>query len=185
MFTLRQLSNYRLPSEFFTQPTLDLSRSLLGKAMVVNRDKTLKIGIISETEAYLGQNDLACHAAKGRTSRTEVMFGPPGRLYVYQIYGLHLLLNIISEPQNYPAGILIRSLIPFYNLNPPLSGPAKLTRALGITKADYGLDLTTSPKIFLADLGYYPQSITTAPRIGINYAPEPWRSLPWRFIAKF
>lgn len=102
----------RLDRDFFTQPTLDLARALLGQRLVRRLDGRRLAGIIVETEAYIGEEDLACHAVAGRTPRTEVMYGPPGHAYVYFVYGMHHCLNVVSEPPGYPAAVLIRALAP-------------------------------------------------------------------------
>lgn len=102
----------RLAPAFFTQPTLELARALLGQKLVRRLDGRRLAGVIVETEAYLGEEDLACHAAAGRTARTEVMYGPPGHAYVYLVYGMHHCLNVVSEPAGYPAAVLIRALAP-------------------------------------------------------------------------
>jgi len=102
----------RLDPDFFTQPTIELARALLGQRLVRRLDGRRLAGIIVETEAYIGEDDLACHAAAGRTARTEVMYGPPGHAYVYFVYGMHHCLNVVSEPPGYPAAVLIRALAP-------------------------------------------------------------------------
>ena len=102
----------RLDRDFFAQPTLALARALLGQRLVRRLDGRRLAGIIVETEAYRGEEDLACHAAAGRTPRTEVMYGPPGHAYVYFVYGMHHCLNVVSEPRGYPAAVLIRALAP-------------------------------------------------------------------------
>lgn len=102
----------RLDRDFFAQPTLELARALIGQKLVRRLDGRRLAGIIVETEAYLGEEDLACHAAAGRTARTEVMYGPPGHAYVYFVYGMHHCLNVVSEPPGYPAAVLIRALEP-------------------------------------------------------------------------
>jgi DNA-3-methyladenine glycosylase len=102
----------RLGHDFFAQPTLELARALLGQRLVRRFDGRRLTGIIVETEAYIGEEDLACHAAAGRTPRTAVMYGPPGQAYVYFVYGMHHCLNVVSEPPGYPAAVLIRALAP-------------------------------------------------------------------------
>ncbi|HEX8923538.1 MAG TPA: DNA-3-methyladenine glycosylase, partial [Patescibacteria group bacterium] len=151
--------------------------------LVVTKNNRLQIAQIIETEAYIGTDDQASHARFGITDRNRLMWGPPGVFYVYLIYGLHYLFNIICQPENEPAAVLIRALAPVSGIDGPLDGPAKLTKTLGITKAQNGLDITSAKDIFIsAPRSPIPaSSIVTSPRIGINYASEPWRSLPWRF----
>ena len=156
-------------------------------------------GLIVETEAYIGQQDLACHAHFGRTRRTEVMFGRPGVAYVYFTYGLHWMLNVVSEPIDFPAAVLIRALAPIDGLERmalnrggirPVaelcSGPAKLTQALRIDRAMNGVNLSSRT----GDLWIEPgepipaRSIARGPRIGLGSTPEPWLSKPWRYWVK-
>ena len=174
-----------LSSSFFSGPTLTVAHELLGKYLVVDRNGLTKISQIIETEAYIGTNDLASHARFGRTPRTETMYGPAGHLYIYLIYGIYYLLNISTESPDFPAAVLIRSLRPIQNITSPINGPGKLCRELGLTSRDTGLDVVTSSEIYLTDSGPNPKRIIATPRIGINYAPEPWRSMPWRFVAEF
>lgn len=174
----------RLTRDFFEQQTLNVARELLGKNLVVHRGTT-KIGRIIETEAYIGETDLASHARFGRTPRTATMYGQGGHLYVYLIYGMYYLINISTEPENSPAAVLIRALQPIQNISSPVNGPGKVCRELGLTSRDTSLDVVTSSEVYLTDPGLHPQKIITTPRIGISYAAEPWRSLPWRFLAQF
>ena len=129
---------------------------------------------ITEVEAYRGTEDKACHASKGRTARTEVMFHEGGRLYVYLIYGIYWMLNIVTGAINEPQAVLIRGLDKY-------DGPGKLSRSLGIDKSYYGEDIATSERIWIEDSGLYP-AVKTAPRIGIDYAGEYWKTRPWRYF---
>ncbi len=136
---------------------------------------------IVETEAYLGPIDRASHAYHGRTARTEVLFGPPGRLYVYLIYGIHDLLNIVAGKQQGEAHcVLIRAAEPLDGWEADLSGPGKLTRALGITRRHNGLNLAGDELYLVEDPAYRPR-ITVTRRVGIDYARE-WRDAPLRFV---
>jgi DNA-3-methyladenine glycosylase len=135
-----------------------------------------------ETEAYVGEHDLACHASKGRTARTSVLFGPPGRAYVYLIYGMHHCFNVVTEPDGVAAAVLVRALEPLsgITLDERTDGPGKLCRALGITLALNREDLT-GPRIYLEDAPPIPpRAIARGPRIGVEYAGA-WADKPYRF----
>lgn len=166
--------SYRLPKDFFQRPTLAVARELLGKTMVFKNFE----GIITETEAYIGENDPACHAAKGKTKRTEVMFGPAGFTYVYCIYGMYHCLNFVTEKEGFPAAVLIRSIELKNKQKKLLNGPGKLCKHLGITKEHNKIDLTTSDIFYLRDSGIIPKNIQKTPRIGIRVGTEKL----WRFF---
>lgn len=183
MYQLKYLIKNRIAPNFFRQDTISVARNLLGKYLVSNRNNTLKIGEIIETEGYIGTEDQASHARFGQTERNKIMWGEPGCIYVYLIYGVHHLVNIITESKGFPAAVLLRSLKPIQGINIKTDGPAKICKALNLTRADTGINLLTSNEIFISDLDISPKSIVASPRIGINYAPEPWRSIPWRFTA--
>jgi len=149
-------------------------------------------GKIVETEAYVGPHDLACHASKGHTPRTSVMFGPAGYSYVYMIYGFYFCLNVVTEPLGYPAAVLIRALEPLENIdlmrelrNDPerdtniASGPGKLCMAMSIDKGLNGEDLL-GPTLWIEDRKLDPRPILTSPRVGVDYAGE-YKDKPWRF----
>src|SRR5258707_9838170 len=125
----------RLPLSFYRRPALTVARALLGKVLVHQTPSGRRQGRIVETEAYIGEHDLACHASRGRTKRTDVLFGPPGRAYVYFIYGMYYSFNVVSEPEGIAAAVLVRALEPGPGIPPELStnGPGKLCRAMGIT----------------------------------------------------
>lgn len=179
--------------EFYTHPTLTVARALLGQKLVRETDGQRLTGLIVETEAYVGPDDSASHASKGRTKRTEVMFGPPGRAYIYLIYGMHTMLNIVTEQEGFPAAILIRAIEPLTGLEfmqarrPRVSpvdltnGPGKLCQALDIDKRLHNWDVTLGQKLWL-ELGEpLPDSaIATGPRIGIAYARSEDQAVPWR-----
>ncbi len=188
----------RQPQSFYTQPTRRLAKALLGCKLVRQLDGQRVSGIIVETEAYIGETDLACHARAGRTARTAVMYGRPGLVYVYFTYGLHWLLNIVSEREEFPAAVLIRAIEPVEGV--PLmqaargprpmgdltNGPAKVCQALRIDQALNGVDLTDvcSTVWIEADRTVPARSIQCGPRIGISRTPEPWLSKPWRYWVK-
>jgi DNA-3-methyladenine glycosylase len=187
-----------LPRSFFEQTTLRVARELLGCYLVRTGNGARLSGRIIETEAYIGEEDQACHAKAGRTPRTEVMYGPAGVAYVYFTYGIHWMLNVITEKVDFPAAVLIRAVEPLEgidlmrerrgqnDLKHLCSGPAKLTQAFGIERRENGLDLCTPGSRLFLGLGQtIPcREICRGPRIGINYAQEPWRSKPWRFFIR-
>jgi DNA-3-methyladenine glycosylase len=160
------ICNSPLPREFYVRPAVDVARALLGKVLV-HRDASARI---VETEAYLGLADAASHAARGRTPRTEVIFGPPCHVYVYLIYGIHNCLNIVAEPEGSPGCVLIRALEPLGGLTAAerTNGPGKLTRALGITLGHNGVDVTRGPISVHAPGEEQPFAIGVSPRIGIT-----------------
>jgi DNA-3-methyladenine glycosylase len=164
----------RLTREFYTRDVLSVAPELIGYDLVRRfPDGTLCKYTITETEAYRGSEDLACHASKGRTSRTEIMFHEGGRLYIYFIYGMYHMLNIVTESENIPQAVLIRGL-------EGINGPGKLTRVLGIDKSFYGEDLTNSGRIWIEKTEVHPV-VRTGTRIGVDYAGEFWKSRLWRF----
>ena len=169
------MSAQRLEESFYRQDVLTVAPQLVGKLVCKRQtDGTVLSGRILETEAYRGQEDMACHARHGKTSRNALLYEKGGISYVYLIYGLHWLFNVVTGELDTPQAALIRAL------QKPLNGPAKWTKAFGITKAQNGLDLAYGQEMWLEDDGYRP-SIKTLPRVGIDYAPSPWKELPWRF----
>jgi DNA-3-methyladenine glycosylase len=190
-----------LPASFYNRPVLEVARELLGARLVRRLENGMQIaGIITETEAYQGESDLACHARAGCTPRTRVMYGPPGRAYVYFIYGMHWMFNVVAEEEGSPCAVLVRSLLPIEGLDaiatrlpaarrnntPPKEwtrGPARLCKALDIHGQHNGLDLTTPGGALIIEPGQVisEDGVQRGPRIGIDRTPEPWRSVPWRF----
>ena len=162
---------------FYQQEVLDVAPLLLGKILVrgFESGKILR-SKITEVEAYNGMDDKACHASKGKTERNKVMFQSGGLVYVYLIYGMHWLLNIVTGREDSPQAALIRGL-------EGLDGPGRVGKALELDKSFYGENLSTSPRIWIEDSGEKPKYIT-APRVGINYAGEYWKNIEWRFIAR-
>jgi DNA-3-methyladenine glycosylase len=166
-----------LPRRFAARDTVTVARALLGQHLVHVVNGARRVGRIVETEAYLGPHDLACHTAKGRTARTEVMFGPPGHAYVFFIYGMHHCVNVVTGEG---AAVLVRALEPVEGLGSARTdGPGRLTRALGVTRAHNGLPLDRRP-LFLA-AGRSVRRIETSARIGVAYAGE-WAKAPLRFF---
>jgi len=165
----------RLDRAFFRRDVLEVAPDLLGKYLVmVNRNGGISFYTISETEAYRGSDDLACHASKGRTTRNEVMFGDGGHLYMYLIYGMYWMMNVVTSVRGIPQAVLIRGVR-------EASGPGRVTRLLGVDNQFNGEDLVFSDRIRIEDSGIVPEFKSYA-RVGIDYAAEPWKSMPWRFV---
>ncbi len=183
-----------LPAAFFARPTLTVARELLGQRLVRQVDGQRLGGVIVETEAYIGPNDSACHASKGHTPRTAVMFGPPGSAYVYLIYGMYHMLNFVTEDEGFPAAVLIRAIEPLEGIAQMqprrgrqrgihlTNGPGKLCAALAIDRRLNGCPLLPETGLWLepSPPPAGPE-VTTGPRIGINYATPTDRAAPWRF----
>jgi DNA-3-methyladenine glycosylase len=172
----------KLPRDFFSGNTLTIARALIGMHLVHDDGSRRRAGRIVETEAYLGPRDLAAHSARGRTPRTEVMFGPPGHAYVYFIYGFWNCLNVVTAPPGVPHAVLLRALEPLEGLEAPTWGPGLLCRALDIDRRLNGLDLRGD----VLWLEPRPRSsaaprIARSARIGVEYAGE-WAGRPWRFF---
>jgi DNA-3-methyladenine glycosylase len=188
-----------LPRRFYARPTLEVARDLLGKVLVHRTRAGVTSGIIVEVEAYVGEDDPACHAAPGPTKRNAPMYGAPGHAYVYLNYGVHYLVNVVTEPKLSPAAVLIRALEPLEGIDlmrrrrlrsrtargtkPPATipdaalckGPGNVTRAMGITIHDTGIDLL-GPKLYIENRGHRVDRISWSPRIGITVGTEHcWR----------
>lgn len=170
----------KLSAPFYQQDAATVARALLGAVLVHCRDGLVQCGRVVETEAYLGQHDLACHAAKGRTSRTEVMFGPGGQAYVYLIYGLYNMFNIVTGEEGQAQAVLIRALEPLSGITGRTDGPGRLTKAFGITRRYNGLSLL-GDTLYL-EAGPQPEAVAVTARIGVDYA-GPWKEAPLRFVA--
>jgi DNA-3-methyladenine glycosylase len=184
----------RLGCEFFARPTLEVARDLLGQRLVRLRDGKRLAGLITETEAYISEADLACHARFGRTPRSEVLYASPGHAYVYLNYGMYWLLNIVTEAQDFPAAVLIRGIRADEGIEvmrelrgrPEVmltNGPGKLTRALDINGSFNRMDMCSPEAILFIEPapGVLDSQVLCGPRVGIHNVPEPWRSKPWRF----
>ena len=167
---------------FFKQPTLDICPQLLGKYLIHHDAGNKYEGFITEVEAYVGREDKACHATKGKTERNKPMFEAGGTWYVYLVYGMYWMLNIVTEEKDFPAAILIRGIKTKEN---HLNGPGKLTKAFHINKKFNGKLAIPEQGLWLEDRGIEipPQNINTGKRIGINYAGI-WKHKPWRFYLK-
>jgi DNA-3-methyladenine glycosylase len=171
-----------LPRAFFARPTQAVALDLLGAYLVHDGPRGRQAGRIVETEAYVGPHDRASHASRGRTPRTAVMFGPPGYAYVYLVYGMHYLLNVVTEGEGYPAAVLLRALEPWVGVDAPTNGPGRLCRALDVDRRYDGADLT-APPLYLA-AGERPRGpVVAGPRVGVDYAGA-WTLKPWRFYLR-
>jgi len=192
-------STLRLERQFFNRPALQVARELLGARLVRLEGRERTAGIIVETEAYIGEEDLGCHASAGYTPRTQVMYGPPGHAYVYFTYGMHWMLNFVVEAVGFPAAVLIRGIVPTEGIERIAArragqprehwtdGPGKICMALAINRAQNGADLCMPEAELFVELGVNisDSSVTIGPRVGLNSVPEPWKSLPWRFFASY
>ncbi len=190
---MENVDNKSLPRQFYNRPALLVARELIGKKIVRIYNGTVLSGMICETEAYVGPEDTACHASKGKTQRNEVMFGPPGHAYVYFVYGMHHMLNFVTGQRGYPAAVLIRGLIPLTGIETMIElrgrekniadGPGKLCRALAVDRGLNGIDLTDNNALRVAEYKTFDDgSIAAVPRIGINYAEPMDRDAPYRFL---
>ncbi|MDE6666014.1 MAG: DNA-3-methyladenine glycosylase [Ruminococcus sp.] len=168
--------NIKLSQNFFSRDCLEVAPDLVGKILVrILPDGTVIKERISETEAYRGEEDKACHASKGKTKRTEILYGDNGMIYVYLCYGIHWLMNITTGEKNNPQCVLIRA-------GEVHDGPAKLTKYLQIDGSFNNRKICGNPDIWLEDDGFRPE-IKTASRVGIDYAGDYWKNIEWRFIA--
>jgi DNA-3-methyladenine glycosylase len=179
----------KLSREFYNRPTLEVAIDLLGKILVREVNGLSMGGRLVEVEAYIGEDDPGCHACRGMTPRNEIMYGEPGYLYVYFTYGNHYMLNIVTERKGFPAAVLLRGMEPMYGVDIMMknrgveqitdiaSGPGKMAKALGITTAQKGEDLT-GKHIYLLDDKMEISEIWQSPRIGLTDG----RDKLWRFF---
>ena len=176
-----------LPREFYDRPTLKVAKDLLGKVLIKQTPSGILQTKIVDVEAYVGPKDKACHASKGRTKRTEILFGQPGFTYVYLIYGMYHCLNFVTEREEFPAAILIRGLevlggekVPI--LQTRIDGPGRVCRFLEVDRTHSGLDATLNTTLWIEDRGLpvSRKQIQALPRIGVDYAGE-WAKKLWRF----
>lgn len=169
------------PASFYNRDPLDVARDLLGALLVHQHpDRGLIAGRIVETEAYRGEEDLACHASAGKTKRTEVMYGEPGRAYVYLIYGMYHMFNVVTWPPGKPSAVLVRGLEPIEGIERTTDGPGKLTRALDIDMSLNRISLAGPRLSVIPDQTTCEEDLQRSPRIGVDYAGE-WALRPWRF----
>lgn len=185
-----------LDRKFYHRDTLRVARTLLGKKLVRQINGVKLSGMIAETEAYCGREDSACHAHRGKTQRNAAMFGEPGHAYVYFTYGMHYMLNLVTEEEENPCAVLIRAIVPLTGIAAMevrrkkkgvelTNGPAKLCQAMSINKSLNGWDLTLGRELWVEDYRKISDSkIITTPRIGIDYAKTKDREALWRFVVK-
>lgn len=166
-----------LSESFFDRDVLEVAPELVGKTLVTNIDGVVRRLKITETEAYRGEEDTACHASKGRTGRTEILYREAGTIYVYLCYGIHWLVNIVTGRKEEPQAVLIRACEGKFN------GPAKLTKHLKITGELNGMSIVGNPLIYIEDTGEKVK-IYRDKRVGIDYATPKYRNIKWRFILK-
>jgi DNA-3-methyladenine glycosylase len=167
-----------LGPDFFDRNADAVARDLIGKTLVREHAGTRTSYMITETEAYLGEHDLASHSARGRTPRTEVMFGPPGVLYIYLVYGLHWMINVVTGAPGHAAAVLIRSAGPF-------TGPGRLARGLQISSALNGMQAEPSAGLWFGDAPIATSfRIQAGPRIGVDYAGPVWSRRKLRFVLR-
>jgi len=175
-----------LPPAWYARAAAEVARDLLGSVVrCVARDGAARMGRIVETEAYVGAHDLACHASKGRTARTEVMFGPAGRAYVYLVYGLHELFNVVTGPDGDPQAVLVRAVEPWPGTVGPSGarrgdGPGRLTRLLDIDRRLLCHPVDRPPLTIHA--GPAPSQVVATPRVGVDYAGSEWAGARLRFV---
>lgn len=189
-----------LPLEFFFQPATVVAPRLLGARLVNVVDGVRLVGMITEVEAYQGIEDLGCHAHVGMTPRNAPLFETPGRAYVYFTYGMHWMMNAVCDREGTPAAVLIRAVYPFeglelMRLNRPmladkanwLNGPAKLTQAFGIDKSHNRFDLCDPESSVRIEQGIVipPELVHVTARVGLGKTPEPWYSMPWRWVVHY
>jgi DNA-3-methyladenine glycosylase len=164
----------RLNSDFFTRDVLEVAPEVLGKILVIRlKDGTYLKSAVTDIEAYRGTDDKACHASKGRTARTEIMFHKGGYLYVYLVYGMYWMLNVVTGLENDPQAILIRGI-------ENCTGPGRVAKFFCIDGSFYGEDLSVSERIWFENAPHVTK-FSTGNRIGIDYAGEYWRTRPWRY----
>jgi DNA-3-methyladenine glycosylase len=190
-----------LSCDFFQRNTLALAKDLLGKRLVRLENGQRLAGYILETEAYRGEEDQGCHARAGYTPRTRIMYGAPGHAYIYFTYGMHWMLNVVAEQEGFPAAVLIRAIQPCEGVEAIAErrkgqslvhwtdGPAKICQALNITGALNGIDLCAPDAEIFVENGLPRETIseeyiTVGPRVGLFTVPEPWKSIPWRFMLR-
>lgn len=164
----------RLGRSFLTRPATELAPELLGKLLCKRTDEGILRYRIMETECYFGEADTACHASRGRTERTQILYRKGGTAYIYLCYGIHSLFNVVTGPEDFPQAVLIRGVTGY-------NGPGKLTKAMGIGKELNGEDMVASHRLWLEDDGARPIYIADR-RVGIDYATEEYRNIPWRYM---
>ena len=173
----------KLQRNFYNRDPVVVARELLGKHLVHVSEGLARIGRIVEVEAYLGPHDLAAHSARGRTARTQVMFGPPGHAYVYLIYGIHCCMNVVTQEEGIASAVLLRAIEPLANIEDRTQGPGLLCKAMDIDRRLNGLDLTSDNFYIARAPAVAPGDIVKRPRIGVDYAGH-WAKRLLRFYIK-
>jgi DNA-3-methyladenine glycosylase len=173
----------KLKRSFYNRDTVRVAKDLLGKVLVRASDGAERIGRIVEVEAYLGPHDLAAHSARGRTARTEVMFGPPGHAYVYMIYGMYFCMNVVTEKEGHASAVLLRAVEPVRNVAGKTQGPGLLCRAMAIDRRLNGHDLESDDFFIASDGTKSDFEIVARPRIGVDYSGA-WAKELLRFYIK-
>jgi DNA-3-methyladenine glycosylase len=176
-------SMQKLPRSFYDRDTIIVARELLGKLLVHKSRGVKRVGIIVETEAYLGPHDLAAHSSRGLTERTKIMFGPPGHAYVYFIYGMYFCMNVVTEREGHASAVLLRAIEPVKNIEGRTQGPGLLCRAMKIDKKLNGHDLLSDIFFIAAPADAEIISTIKRPRIGVGYAKH-WAKRHLRFYVK-
>ena len=176
-------THLRLARSFYRRDTQCVARDLLGRYLVHVVDGVPRVGMIVETEAYLGPHDLAAHSRHGQTTRNAPMFGPIGHAYVYMIYGMHECMNVVTEREGLGAAVLVRAVEPIANCDGPTNGPALLARTLGISRALSGHDLLSDDLHLTRGAGNAGQSIVVTRRVGVDYAGR-WAARRLRFYLR-
>jgi DNA-3-methyladenine glycosylase len=166
----------KVDRDFYLADAVTVARQLPGMELVMASGEMCRRYVITETEAYLGDGDRACHASRGRTRRTEPLYLEGGHLYMYFVYGMHWMLNVVTGPAENPQAVLIRAVSQY-------TGPGRVTKGLGIDGSFNREDLASSGRIWIECTGFRPELIA-GPRVGIDYAGEPWVSKPWRFMIR-
>jgi DNA-3-methyladenine glycosylase len=173
----------KLPRAFYDRDTVEVARDLLGKHLVHTSGGVERVGRIVEVEAYVGPHDLASHSSRGLTGRTRVMFGPPGRAYVYLVYGMHWCMNVVTERDGHASAVLLRALEPVRNVEGSTRGPGRLCKAMHIDRRLDGHDLASDDFHICDPPGAEPVSIVKRPRIGVGYARH-WARRLLRFYIR-
>lgn len=164
----------RLKRKYYTQPATVLAEDLVGKLLCRRTHSGIVRNRITETECYFGEEDTACHASKGKTERTKILYEKGGLAYVYLCYGMHSLFNVVTGKEGHPEAVLIRGVTDY-------NGPGKLTRAMGIDRELNGEDLVVSRHLWIEDDGFKPM-VRADKRVGIDYATPKYRDILWRYM---
>jgi len=168
-----------LGSKFFERSSIVVAKDLIGKFLIREQGGEVESFMITETEAYDGEKDLACHASKGRTKRTEILYAKPGIFYIYLIYGMYHMLNIVTDKKDYPSAVLIRGV-------KSISGPGRVTKKLKIDRMLHGKEAGKKSSLWLEDRGIMvnQKDILKTARIGVDYAGPIWSKKLYRFLLK-